>query len=112
MLATPSSDPDFSNPYYFCESFEQSWKKTSETIKELLPGLNTSRATAGNGLFSVAQLSAMSAESRSRAVRLRKLGWKPNWNQEDFKPEIGRELEMFKKAGEESNSRAYTTSDL
>jgi len=106
MLSIDATDADLDNPYYFCESFEQTWKKTSMTIAEIL-GLSTARATKGNGLIPEEAMDAMSSDSRSRAVRLRKLGWKPTVHQNDFKHECEKEIEVLKEQGVGTQSRAY-----
>lgn len=109
----PAAEP-LANPYWFCETTganEPSWREVAEVIgkalheagkiespepKELKEGLYTEVLGAGTE-------SNLGLNSRSRALRLRELGWKPrekDWKSsflEDELPEILKEeLRDFK----------------
>lgn len=96
------------NPYYFCETTgddEPSWKEIAELIGDSLhkagkiqdPKPRTIDPKLYGDLFGEYTSAVIGLNSRSRAVRLRELGWKPvekSWKtsyvQDEF-PEIMRE---------------------
>jgi len=71
-----------------------------------MDGLSIATAKKGNGLIPPSALAAMSADSRSRAVRLRAMGWKPVVGKEDFEAEVKKDIELLREQGEGTNSRA------
>ncbi|KAI0108056.1 NAD(P)-binding protein [Daldinia grandis] len=89
LESTPASDPDIlENPYYFCETTgdnEPSWQDISSLIGTelhkagLIPDSNTRTIPPENydDLFMDSTPAIIGLNSRSRAVRLRELGWKP-----------------------------------
>ncbi|KAK9769127.1 putative NAD(P)-binding domain-containing protein [Seiridium cardinale] len=96
------------NPYYFCEATgddEPSWKEVAELIGESLhkagqikdPKPRTIDAKLYGDLFGEYTGAVAGLNSRSRAVRLRELGWKPvekSWQTsyvQDELPEILKE---------------------
>lgn len=96
------------NPYYFCEttgSQEPSWRDVAAVIAEGLhaagkiasPEPRTLDSALAGDLFGPHTGAAVGLNSRSRAVRLRELGWEPrekDWRSsflEDELPEILKE---------------------
>ncbi|KAI1204445.1 NAD(P)-binding protein [Annulohypoxylon truncatum] len=89
LEATPASSPDIlENPYYFTETTgdnEPSWKDVATLIGAELhkagkipdPDPRTIPTENYDDLFGNHTPAAVGLNSRSRAVRLRELGWKP-----------------------------------
>jgi len=106
LIEIPVDDPDLENPYYFCSDFEQSWKKTGEEIAKIVSPdvpLSTQPASKGNGLLPEDAMSAMRSNSRSRANRLAKLGWKAKGK--PLSETIPEELKVLREQGVETNTR-------
>ncbi|RYP45603.1 hypothetical protein DL768_008082 [Monosporascus sp. mg162] len=97
--------PELDNPYYFCETTgdnEPSWKDIAELIGSSLhkagelsdPTPRTVPRETYGDIFGDFTDAVAGVNSRSRAVRLRELGWKPvekSWKEsyvEDELPEI------------------------
>lgn len=104
MEQTPAADL-LANPYYFCESTgdnEPSWKEIATVIGSALhqaakikdPTPRTLPENLYGDVFGAHTTAAIGLNSRSRANRLRALGWKPiekDWRRsyiEDELPEI------------------------
>ncbi|KAL7623556.1 hypothetical protein AAE478_007239 [Parahypoxylon ruwenzoriense] len=89
LEATPANSPDIlNNPYYFCEAtgdVEPSWKEIADTIGAslyragLIADATPRMIPPGDydDLFGKITDVVIGLNSRSRAVRLRELGWKP-----------------------------------
>ncbi|KAI1770633.1 NAD(P)-binding protein [Hypoxylon cercidicola] len=89
LESTPASSPEIlENPYYFIEATgddEPSWKDIASTIGSELhkagliadPSPRTIPPENYNDLFAEFTDTVIGLNSRSRAVRLRELGWKP-----------------------------------
>ncbi|KAI1467787.1 NAD(P)-binding protein [Daldinia caldariorum] len=89
LEASPSNSPSvLDNPYYFCESTgddEPSWRDVAALIGAELhkagliadPEPRTIPPENYGDLFGSGTLSNLGLNSRSRAVRLRALGWRP-----------------------------------
>lgn len=107
LEATPA-EQTLENPYYFCENTgdnEPSWKDIAEAIGEGLhkagkikhPTPRTLPKELYGDVFADFTGAVIGLNSRSRAVRLRELGWKPrekDWKTsylEDELPEILKE---------------------
>ncbi|KAI7480493.1 NAD dependent epimerase/dehydratase family protein [Hortaea werneckii] len=107
LEATPSANT-LANPYYFCESTsnaEPSWREIAALIGESLhqagkirdPTPKTLPRELYSDVFGPFTDAVIGLNSRSRAVRLRELGWEPrekDWRRsfvEDELPEILRE---------------------
>ncbi|KAI1270406.1 hypothetical protein F5Y18DRAFT_12538 [Xylariaceae sp. FL1019] len=86
---TPAGDPQvLNNPYYFCEASgenEPSWKEIATVIGDALhdadliadPNPRSFPEDSYDDLFQEFTVPVVGLNSRSRAVRLRELGWKP-----------------------------------
>ncbi|KAI1633353.1 hypothetical protein F4809DRAFT_623770 [Biscogniauxia mediterranea] len=89
LESTPADSPDIlDNPYYFCEATgdnEPSWKEIASVIGTSLhqagripdPTPRTIPPETYGDLFGDFTDAVIGLNSRSRAVRLRELGWKP-----------------------------------
>lgn len=107
-METSSPASLLENPYYFCECTgdqEVSWREIAETIGEQLhkagkiqdPKPRELKEELWGDLFGEFTGPVIGLNSRSRAVRLRELGWQPrekDWKRsyvEDELPEILKE---------------------
>ncbi|KAI1098775.1 NAD(P)-binding protein [Jackrogersella minutella] len=103
LESTPANSPDIlENPYYFTEitgDNEPSWKDISSVIGEELhkaglisdPNPRTIPPENYGDLFGPFTDAIIGLNSRSRAVRLRALGWKPvekSWNESYVQEEL------------------------
>ncbi|OTB02759.1 hypothetical protein M426DRAFT_322359 [Hypoxylon sp. CI-4A] len=103
LESTPASSPDIQeNPYYFSENTgddEPSWKEIAEVIGSelhkagLLPDPTPRTIPTENhvDIFQEFTESVVGLNSRSRAVRLRALGWKPvekSWKESFIQDEL------------------------
>ncbi|KAI1500325.1 hypothetical protein F5X99DRAFT_241491 [Biscogniauxia marginata] len=103
LESTPSNSPDLlDNPYYFSESTgdgEPSWKEIASVIGTSLhqaglisdPTPRTFPKETYADLFGTFTDAVIGLNSRSRAVRLRELGWKPvekDWKESYIQDEL------------------------
>ncbi|KAI1372593.1 NAD(P)-binding protein [Hypoxylon crocopeplum] len=103
LESTPANNPDIlENPYYFCEATgdnEPSWKDIASVIGAELhkaglisdPTPRTIPPEHYGDLFGPQTDAAIGLNSRSRAVRLHELGWKPvekSWSESYVQDEL------------------------
>lgn len=102
LHAIEQNDPSWvlNNPYFFCENGNEfSWKEVGERIAESLHKVGRIKeqscreftASDWDQLFGAFTGSTIGLNSRSRASRLRELGWKPreksiweSWNEDEL----------------------------